>query len=165
MIRDLPGVWIVLWVQPVDTGQQLSSYWPEHNNSPMARSTLWGQKVTEKACPSSYQSTKRHLFSKESHRKTVYHPVRACCPGAERERKRGTGKERKRWRKQRTEDGQQGVEESLWALEKFLQFCPSSQNGGERSAAWQPTTRDTFTGGRPWWRTENRAKGSGGERL
>lgn len=164
MIRDLPGVLIVLWVQPIDTGQ-LNSYWPEHNNSSMTRSTLWGQKVTKEACPSSCQSTKRHLFSKESHRKTVYHSVRACCPGAEREKKRGTGKERKRWRKQKIEDGQQGVVGSLWALEKFLLLCPWSQNGGERSAAWQLTTRDTFAVRRPWWRTENRTKGSAGERL
>ena len=55
--------------------------------------------------------------------------------------------------------------ESLWALEKFLLLCPSSQNGGERSAAWHPRTVDTFTGGKPWWRTEKRARGTAGERL
>lgn len=69
------------------------------------RSEVW--KVTKKACPSSCQSTKRHLFSTESHRKTVHHPVRACCPRAERggrgeeeedrdREKRDTGSRRKK---------------------------------------------------------------------
>nr|XP_040049870.1 uncharacterized protein LOC120829639 [Gasterosteus aculeatus aculeatus] len=38
------------------------------------------------------------------------------------------------------EDGQQGVEESHRAPEKFLLPCPYSQNGGGRTAAWQLAT-------------------------
>lgn len=81
MIRVLARASLVLWVQLFNTGLQLNLYWYEHN-SPLARLTLWDQTVTEKARPSSCQSTKRHLFSTESHRNTVYHPVRAWCPRA-----------------------------------------------------------------------------------
>lgn len=65
-------------------------HWPQHNNSTLTLLTLWSQKVTVKACLSSCQSTKRHLFSTEPQRKTIQHPVRSCWPERRQERKRAT---------------------------------------------------------------------------
>ena len=123
----------------------------EHNNSSVAWSTpLRSESNREglsfllpvyKETPVQYGKATERRFTTPSE------------PGALEQRgarKKGTGTEKKRSWRQEKEDFQRGVEESLWALEKFLLLCPLSQNGGERSAAWQPTTADTFTGGRPW---------------
>lgn len=147
MIRILAIASLVLWVQLFNTGLQLNLYLYEHN-SPLAQLTLRDQTAPRRpGLPTaSLQRDTCSVWKATETLFTILSEPDVLEHGEERKRGTETDEKRREAGQRRWPAGSRGVPLNT---RKVCPVCPSSQNGGERSAAWQPSTIGTFTGGRP----------------
>lgn len=158
MIRDLcltrPITALQHWLAPI-----LTLTWSLQPFS--SHTTLWGQWVTKKACRPSYQSPQRHLFNTENHRKYCW-PPRQSLLSCGKEGFRLRQKEIETPGERRLSAGSRSVPLSSRKVSPVMYIEPKWRRGECGVATDNNRQR---LGERPQWRTENRARGTRGDRL